>query len=76
MLVNCRYESLLVIAAKLAPYGEHQEPLTESNGVCMAPWLYIMIPKQNRKNALNIKLKKLKYKSVFAQQNCKVLTKV
>lgn len=49
MLVNCRCESLLAIAAKLAPYGEHREPLTESNGVCMAPRLYIITPKQNQK---------------------------
>lgn len=49
MLVNCRCESLPAIVVKLAPYGEHQEPLTESNGVCMAPWLCIIMPKQNQK---------------------------
>lgn len=37
MLVNSHCESLPVIATKLVPYGEHQEPLTESNGVCMTP---------------------------------------
>lgn len=50
MLVNFHCESLPIIAAKLVPYGEHQEPLTESNGVCMAPRLYITTPKQNRKD--------------------------
>lgn len=74
MLVNSRCGSLPVIAIKLVPYDEHQEPLTESNGVCMAPWLYITMPKQNRKNVhlINlIKLKKLKYKSI-CKQNCKI----
>jgi len=49
MLVNCHCENLPAIVAKLAPYDEHQEPLTESNGVCMAPQLFIIIPKQNQK---------------------------
>jgi len=49
MLVNCRCENLPAIAAKLAPYDEHREPLTESNGVCMAPQLCIITPKQNQK---------------------------
>lgn len=49
MPVNCRCENLPAIAAKLAPYGEHREPLTESNGVCMAPRLCITMPKQNQK---------------------------
>lgn len=74
MLVNSHCESLPVIATKLVPYGEHQEPLTESNGVCMTPWLYITMPKtESKKCALNIKLKKLKNKSIFVQQNCKLL---
>lgn len=71
MLVNCRYESLPAIVVKLAPYGEHQEPLTESNGVCMAPQLWIIIAKTKSKD---VKLKELKHKVYnHVQQNHKII---
>lgn len=49
MLVNYHYENLPIVAVRLAPYDEHQEPLTKSNGVCMVPQLHITIPKQKQK---------------------------
>lgn len=71
MLVNCHYENLLKVVIMLAPCVEHQEPLIKSNDVCMAPYLYFIIPKGNQKTDV-MRIYKLKKKVYMKNYKCNV----